>query len=183
MARQDFPEPTNAAAAEGVRCDPYPGVPLESPEAQYRTNPDLSGAGPLKLRGTFAFAALHSGQIAVVDVEDLDGLCRRPTATNLESVEDIAGCKNDDPTLPGGYLLSNRPTVSGELSCNVVAAHRAGRPARPGGRRTGVAGHGQAKWQGQAQALRHDQQGPLAGQRARHRPAEGRRPPDHHVRP
>lgn len=116
---QDFPVPANAAAAEGVACDPYPGVPLESPEAQYRT-----GAGPRNLRGTFAFAALHSGQIAVIDVEDLDGLCRRPTTVNAAPSEDIYGCKNDDPTLQD-YSVSGRPTVSGELSCNVVAPHRA----------------------------------------------------------
>lgn len=122
---QDFPEPTNAAAVEGIACDPHPSVPLESPAAQYRASPDLgSGAGPLKLRGTFAFAALHSGQLAVIDVEDLDDHCRRPTSANPAPTEDIFGCKNDDPTLQEGYSVSGRTTVSNELSCNVVAPHR-----------------------------------------------------------
>lgn len=123
---QDFPEPTNAAAVEGIRCDPDPDVPLSSPAALYRPSPDLtSGASPRKLRGTFAFAALHSGQIAIIDVEDLDALCRRPVSTNPGPTEDIYGCANDDPSIQGGYLLANgRPTVSGELSCNVVVPHQ-----------------------------------------------------------
>jgi hypothetical protein len=121
--------PDTGIAVEGIACDPNPlNVPLDSPAARYRPTPDrASGALPNQLRGTFAFAAMHSGQIAVIDVEDLDGACRRPYTTHTASSEDLYGCRNDDPTVPGGvYLSSNAvPTVSNELSCNVVVPHRA----------------------------------------------------------
>jgi hypothetical protein len=125
---QDFPEPTNGLAAEGVACDPDLRVDPGSQPAEYRPAPDLSsGASPRKLRGTFAFAALHSGQMSVIDVEDLDAPCRRWPLVNPESPEDLHGCRNDDPALPAtGYLISDtQSTVSGELSCNVVTPHRA----------------------------------------------------------
>ena len=122
---QDSPEPDDGIAIEGVACDPDPSLPSERPEAQYRPSPDLSsGAAPGKLRGTFAFAALHSGQIAIVDVEDLDGACRRPASLNPGPAENIFGCKNDDSEVPGYVNLFFDPTVSNELSCNVVAPHR-----------------------------------------------------------
>lgn len=124
---QDFPEPTNGLAAEGVACDPDLRLDPGSPAAEYRAAPDLSsGASPRKLRGTFAFAALHTGQISVIDVEDLDAACRRWPGVNPTAQEDLHGCRNDDPSLPStGYLISNtQATVSGELSCNVVTPHR-----------------------------------------------------------
>ena len=125
---QDFPEPTNGLAAEGVACDPDLRTDPSSQPAEYRPAPDLSsGAAPLKLRGTFAFAALHTGQISVIDVEDLDAACRRWPFVNPDSREDLHGCSNDDPSLPStGYVITGvQSTVSGELSCNVVTPHRA----------------------------------------------------------
>ena len=126
---QDFPEPTNGLAAEGVACDPTPTLDLDSQAAEYRPAIDLSsGASPRKLRGTFAFAALHTGQISVIDVEDLDATCRRPRTTNATSEDDLKGCRNDDPSI-SSYVLPGLeipiPTVSDELSCNVVTPHRA----------------------------------------------------------
>ncbi|HWO13370.1 MAG TPA: hypothetical protein VNN80_27910, partial [Polyangiaceae bacterium] len=123
---QDFPEFNGDVAVEGIACDPDPTLRPDSPGADYRPSSDLTvGASPRKLRGTFAFAALLSGQIAVVDVEDLDGACRRPVATNPEPGDDIGGC-HGDPTLPEGvYSFLGLPTVTDELSCNVVAPHRA----------------------------------------------------------
>lgn len=123
---QDFPEPLGGVAVEGVACDPDPRLRADSPAAEYRPASDLSaGAAPRKLRGTFAFAALHTGQMAVVDVEDLDGACRRPVAVNPGTQENLSGCKLDDTSLqPFGYQLLGGPTVSNELSCNVVAPHR-----------------------------------------------------------
>src|SRR6185436_14991708 len=75
-----IPDLSTGIAVEGIACDPNPiRVPLDSPAALYRPTGDRSfGARPTRLRGTFAFAALHSGQLAVIDVEDLDGACRRP---------------------------------------------------------------------------------------------------------
>jgi hypothetical protein len=125
---QDFPEPSSGVAVEGVACDPDPTLPADSPGAEYRPSPDLAtGAAPRKLRGTFAFAATYSGQMGIVDVEDLDAACRRPVSVNPESTEDLAGCKNDSPELlPDGYQTPNGlPTVSAERSCNIVEPHRA----------------------------------------------------------
>jgi len=133
---QDSPQPDALQIyVEGISCDPNPQrVAPDSVPARYRPRADLSaGASPTLLRGTYALAALHSGQLAVVDVEDLDGVCRRPVANNLEPAEDEHGCSNDDPTVPTydrevagtGYVLNGLPTVSNELSCNVVAPHRA----------------------------------------------------------
>ncbi len=121
---QDFPEPANAAAVEGVACDPTPSLPADDPAAEYRPTSDLSsGASPRKLRGTFAFAALHSGQMAVIDVEDLDAACRRPVSVNPGAEEDLNGCQGD-PNYVAGYSLANVATVTNELSCNIVTPHR-----------------------------------------------------------
>lgn len=120
-------DPLTGIAVEGVACEPNPLIPAEFAAARYRTSGDrTAGARPANLRGTFAYAALHSGQIAVVDVEDLDADCRRPRTVNHSSTEDAAGCKNDDPSVgPDGYTLNSIATVSDELSCNIVVPHRA----------------------------------------------------------
>jgi hypothetical protein len=124
---RDVPVLQNNVAIDGITCDPNP---LNSDQigAEYRPTDDrLSGASPRRLRGTFGLVALHSGRIGVVDVDDLDGVCRRPLLTNPTPVEDSRGCVNDDPTVPGGaYLELNglTATVSREVSCNVVQPHR-----------------------------------------------------------
>jgi hypothetical protein len=125
FAFQDTPLATaNGVAVEGIACDPDPSVPVESPAARYRPRADrLVGARPSKLRGTFAYAALHSGQLAVVDVEDLDAPCRRPATTNPGPVEDLLGCKNDDPNVPV-FSDGRTLTVSNELSCNLAVPNR-----------------------------------------------------------
>ncbi len=124
---QDFPEPANSLAVEGVACDPDPLLRPDSPAAEYRPSSDLTlGASPRKLRGTFAFAAMLSGQMAVIDVEDLDSSCRRRANVNPAGDEDLFGCKGDSESLePDGYRALGVPTVSNELSCNIVAPHRA----------------------------------------------------------
>jgi hypothetical protein len=125
---QDFPEAVGGVAIEGIACDPDPRLPLDNPAIEYRPSTDLSvGASPRKLRGTYAFAALHSGQMAVIDVEDLDAACRRPIGTNPNPEDDISGCHDDDPALgENGYRFAQAlPTVSNELSCNLVTPHRA----------------------------------------------------------
>lgn len=122
---RDVPEIVDNVGAEGVACDPDPLSTDIGTEYQ-PSNDRLSGAAPLKLRGTFGLAALHSGRIGVIDVEDLDAACRRPLAANTAALEDIQGCA-DDPSLINGIYASagnGVATVSRELSCNVIEPHR-----------------------------------------------------------
>jgi hypothetical protein len=124
---RDVPQVVDGIGVDGVSCDPDPQS--SDVGTEYRPSSDrLSGAAPLKLRGTFGLAALHSGRIGVIDVEDLDASCRRPTSTNTGSVENINGCA-DDPVVTGGiagrYVTdTGAATVSQELSCNVISPHR-----------------------------------------------------------
>jgi hypothetical protein len=88
VIERDVPvtDPQTGVAVTGIRCDPNPLLecPDESKpecdrETLYRTASSYDGgAGPLKLRGTFAFVLLTSGQIAIIDIDDLDGACRVP---------------------------------------------------------------------------------------------------------
>ncbi len=94
----------------GLLCDPTPGS--TSPGSGYRTSSDfLTGAGPRTLRGVFAFLALESGVLAVIDVDDLDAPCRRP----LGAGDAFVGCA------PGG---ASAYASSGEATCSVVEPHR-----------------------------------------------------------
>lgn len=123
---RDVPVLQDGVGIEGIACEPNP-VLTDTLGARYRPTTDrLAGASPRRLRGTFALASLHSGRIGVVDVEDLDAACRRPIIANTGAEEDISGCSGDDATVPNGFyaLPNNIPTVSSELSCNVVAPHR-----------------------------------------------------------
>jgi len=118
-------DPSTQTVREGVLCDPNPEA--KSPASSYRTASDYSeGAGPRKLRGTFAMLGLGSGQIVAVDIEDWDAACRRPL-TNNPSLDglDWRGCAND-PSFDGlRYRDQNGDsTVSEEMSCNVVQPHR-----------------------------------------------------------
>lgn len=111
-------------AVVGTSCDPDPSAPTDSPGALYRPSSSLAtGAAPGKLRGIFGFVMLTSGQISVIDLEDFDAPCRRPTATNPSPFEDFRGCKND-PANIASYTLAGVPTVTGEVSCHVVEPHR-----------------------------------------------------------
>ena len=122
IATRDIPEstPATGAAPDGLRCDPNPALTVCQPTSQscdlataYRTDVSTytSGAGPAKLRGTFAFLALTSGRVAVVDIDDFDAPCRGPVANSP-----LFGCP------PGPAWSSNTPDLvtSNELSCNVV---------------------------------------------------------------
>ncbi|AUX22326.1 hypothetical protein SOCEGT47_028270 [Sorangium cellulosum] len=88
--------PATGVAPEGIRCDPDPGLrACDSTiascdlETLYRTSADHdAGAGPRRLRGSFAYVVLTSGQVAVVDVDDLDAACRGP-----EVKSQLAGCE------------------------------------------------------------------------------------------
>jgi hypothetical protein len=122
IATRDIPEsnPATGTAPEGLRCDPNPALTVCLPTSQscdlataYRTDVSTytSGAGPAKLRGTFAFLALTSGRVAVVDIDDFDAPCRGPVANSP-----LFGCP------PGPDWNPNTPDLvtSNELSCNVV---------------------------------------------------------------
>ncbi len=93
IATRDIPEsnPATGTAPEGLRCDPDPTLTVCQPTSQscdlataYRTDVSTytSGAGPAKLRGTFAFLALTSGRVAVIDIDDFDAPCRGPVANS-----------------------------------------------------------------------------------------------------
>lgn len=112
-------DPATGVSVEQAACDPTAAA--GTPGAQFQPSLDLSsGAAPYLLHGAFAFVALYNGQIAVIDVEDLDAQCRRPTSVNPGAVPDFRGCVGD-PNVD----LRNPQTVSGEISCGVVQAHRA----------------------------------------------------------
>jgi hypothetical protein len=115
--------PGTLTSQPGQLCDPSPGLGLTDPGAEYRTSSDYTlGAKPSKLRGTFAMVALSNGQVGVVDVEDWDAPCRRPTVGNTSSSADWRGCENDTDY---SYVLNGIRTVSDESSCNVVEPHHA----------------------------------------------------------
>jgi len=141
FAFRDLPyeDPNTGVAQVGVRCDPNPAAPTDpaSPGVQYRTTSDYTqGARPYLLRGLFGLVMLTNGQVEVIDIDDLDAPCRRNIQTNASSTEDYRGCKND--ALPYPYLtvgtdasgtdisgtLNATPTVSNEVSCNMVEPHR-----------------------------------------------------------
>ncbi len=123
------PLPTTGVAPEGARCDPNPAVSCVSGGttcdigAVYRTAPTFdSGAGPLKLRGQFAFAALTNGHLGVIDIEDYDQPCRIPAGLPGDVLVPLAGCDPPFPDyplptkVPGKALLQS----ADEISCNVV---------------------------------------------------------------
>jgi hypothetical protein len=107
----------------GVFCDPDPAKDPNLGPAKFRPSPELGeGARPSLLRGVFGFAALSSGSVGIIDVEDFDAPCRRPASVNTASTPDFRGCSNDPDV--GEYVRDNRATVSQEISCNAVEPHR-----------------------------------------------------------
>ena len=122
LAFTDFPvvADNTAVGREGYVCNANPTALPTDPGTRYRPASDLStGAAPAELRGTFAYIALADGSIRVVDVDDLDAPCRRP----ITSEENFRGCEYD--TTNTTYVTANGdPTVTNELSCQVVQPHR-----------------------------------------------------------
>ena len=94
IVQRDIPEtnPITGIAVAGVRCDPNPFLVTCTATStscdiagSYQTHTGVgdvtdytAGAGPLKLRGEFAYAALTNGKIAVIDIDDFDAACRGP---------------------------------------------------------------------------------------------------------
>jgi hypothetical protein len=129
---RDFPapDPTTGVGQFGLLCDPNPNLDLAAAAAQYRPNSDFSsGARPANLRGEFGFVMLANGQIPIVDVEDFDKPCRRPINVNRSMSVDFRGCLPDPPTDPPYLTQSpsgpgNTPTVTNEVTCNMVEPNR-----------------------------------------------------------
>ncbi|HVW25966.1 MAG TPA: hypothetical protein VHC69_11400 [Polyangiaceae bacterium] len=121
-------DPATGSQRFGQFCNPDPSISPLDPGALYRPAADLStGASPSFLRGVFGFAALDNGHVAVVDVQDFDAPCRRPIYPNPGPDEDFRGCANDVvPKSKGGLYQTTAlvPTVTDEVSCNVVETNR-----------------------------------------------------------
>ncbi len=116
-----IPDPESGVAILDTACAPEPSA--EPPASLYRTSEDYStGARPGKLRGVFVAAALANGDVAFVDIEDLDDACRRPVLANPSAVPNQYGCAND-PDVGTFQDKSGLPTVSAELSCNIVSSN------------------------------------------------------------
>src|SRR5690606_1235493 len=82
---QDRPiaSPATGVGATGTACDPDPDATGKTIAAEYRpTSNDDLGARPGLLRGLFGYALLSNGNVAIVDIEDLDAPCRRPVTAN-----------------------------------------------------------------------------------------------------
>jgi hypothetical protein len=127
FAYRDIPyvDPATGVAQFGTRCDPNPEILASSPAGLARPSADFTtGARPGLLRGLFGFILLTNGSIAVVDVDDFDADCRRPTTTNTDSVPDFRGCANDTLTGPLVDEQTGRRLASNEVSCRVVEPHR-----------------------------------------------------------
>lgn len=120
VIQRDSPvaNPATGLAPAGVRCDPDPTKAVCTATSTscelgttYQTDRDTytSGAGPTKLRGTFAFAALTNGRIGVIDVDDFDAPCRGPSLASS-----LYGCATNSVSGAQGQ------NTSWEESCNVV---------------------------------------------------------------
>lgn len=107
-------------APQGIRCDPDPALNtctsdslVCDPETLYRTGAAYDvGAGPARLRGSFAYLVLSTGQIAVVDIDDFDAQCRIPRQPGY-----LQGCGTELTDSGKDYLSSD------EASCNVIVPH------------------------------------------------------------
>jgi hypothetical protein len=128
FGRRDLPQVDENEIATNPFCDPNPSIPPTDPAAKYRPTPDRArGAAPGNLRGIFGFIALKSGEVMVVDVEDYDAACRRPTGVETGPTENYQGCKNDPDV--GEFVTVTEdlrtPTVTDEVSCRIVQPHLA----------------------------------------------------------
>src|SRR5690606_12480015 len=84
----------------GVRCEPEPEAD-DSLGALFRPS-NSGGADALMLRGLFAVASLQNGQLAIIDIDDYDAECRRPSA--IGRGEGDVGCPTDPDRFPDGEL-------------------------------------------------------------------------------
>jgi hypothetical protein len=110
IIQRDAPEADdNGVAQTGIECDP---TTKDTLGAKYQNDASYeTGARPGKLRGTFAFLLLSSGQIAIIDIEDFDEKCRKPRFP-----ETLLGCTPEE----SGIEL---PYATNESTCNMVTRH------------------------------------------------------------
>lgn len=108
---------------EGELCDPSVDLDSTLPGALHRFGAGAGGATPSRLRGIFAYIVFDDGNVRVIDIEDYDSLCRRPVQTNASDEPDFRGCLGDPSAVP--FVVSEDPTVTDEISCNMVQRHRA----------------------------------------------------------
>ncbi|HEU4410888.1 MAG TPA: hypothetical protein VFS43_36890 [Polyangiaceae bacterium] len=109
-------------------CDPDTSSVDPDRGDVFRTTDDYAGgARPTRLRGVFALATLTSGQVRILDVDDLDAACRGartaggfPERSTIFSdlPAALTGCES---CAIGTY--TNTLGASNELSCNVVERH------------------------------------------------------------
>lgn len=118
------------AFTSATMCDPT--APSNSAAGVYQTRADFSdGAGPKRLRGTFALAALTNGALSIVDVDDLDAACRRygkiagtaPDATTVLPSW-LTGCDTAPPVCGVGPEVQDKLVgTSGETTCRAIVRH------------------------------------------------------------
>jgi hypothetical protein len=117
----------NGVTSSGIRCEPAPEGD-DSAGALFRPTSSGEGAGPLKLRGLFAVASLYNGQLALVDVDDYDAPCRRPSVVGGGEGAIEVGCATDADEFAGSgtEVLNDAELtrVTDEKSCQVVQPHR-----------------------------------------------------------
>ncbi|UQA56019.1 hypothetical protein [Polyangium aurulentum] len=128
MIERDVPQtnPATGVAAEGERCSPDPDLVVCEPDSMscdsptlYRTSSTFDrGAGPTRMRGAFAYVVLGTGQIALIDVDDYDALCRAP-----KSYTHLYGCPPIGFSSPFDGSEDEPLASTGEASCNVVVPH------------------------------------------------------------
>lgn len=121
-------DPATGVATTGVHCDPDPSTSRNAPGARHRPNSDLDDtAEPGVLRGLFGYVLLSNGGVSVIDIEDFDAACRRPSEANRSATLDHRGCSADE--ISQDYYTTNgtsdaTATVTEEASCRMVAPHR-----------------------------------------------------------
>ena len=127
FAYRDIPyvDPVTGVAEFGTRCNPDPAVDPATPAGLARPSGDFTtGARPGLLRGLFGFILLSDGSIAVVDEDDFDADCRRPSSVNKSAIPDFRGCANDSFSTDSLAPIGGKPLVTDEVSCRVVEPHR-----------------------------------------------------------
>jgi DNA-binding beta-propeller fold protein YncE len=99
FARHDFPltrinGKTLPSSKSGLLCNPNSNDIATSPidpGSSYRANSIDTDVQllPTRLRGIFALVTLSNGQVVIIDVDDWDAPCRRPS--DLSGAADVAG--------------------------------------------------------------------------------------------